>query len=279
MKNYMFAAVLTVSVFLLAFAPSKEIVTVKGSDTMVILSQKWAESFMKKNPGIVIQVTGGGSGTGVSALINGTTDVCNSSRPMKKSEIDKIKAKYNTAGIEIPCALDGITIYVHESNPVKSLTLQQLSDIYQGKVTNWKQVGGPDAKIVLYGRENSSGTYVYFMEEVVKGDFASRTQTLPGTAAIVNAVKKDRLGIGYGGAAYSKGVKKLAVAKDATSPAVMPDEKNITDNSYPISRYLYMYTVKRPEGAVKKFIDWTLSPEGQKLVAELGYFPAKKTTK
>ena len=188
-------------------------ITVKGSDTLVILAQRWAEMYMQKYPTTSIQVTGGGSGVGIAALINGTTDIANSSRPIKPSEVQKLKDRHNTLGVEIPCAKDGITIYLHESNKVKELSLKQLSDIYQAKITNWKQLGGDDASIKLYGRENSSGTYVFFKDEVVKGDYAASCQTLPGTAAVVNAVKKDKYGIGYGGAAYASGVKHCMVKK------------------------------------------------------------------
>ena len=257
-----------------AFAPQSKI-TIKGSDTMVILSQRWAEIYMKQHPETSIQVTGGGSGVGIAALINGTTDIANSSRPIKKTEIEKLKSRYNTLGVEIPCAKDGITVYLHESNPVKELSLKQLSDIYTAKVTNWKEVGGPDAKITLYGRENSSGTYVYFKEAVVKADYAASCQTLPGTAAVVNAVKKDKNGIGYGGAAYAEGVKHCIVRKDGSSPSYLPTPENVAANQYPITRYLYMYMRNKPAGDTKKFIDWVLSPEGQKVVTGVGYFPVK----
>jgi len=250
-------------------------ITVKGSDTMVILAQKWAEVYMQKNPGSTIQVTGGGSGVGITALINGTTDICNASRPMKPSETDKLKARYNTLGVEIRCAKDGVTIFLNEANKVESLTLKQLSDIYQGKIRNWKEVGGNDAEIRLYGRENSSGTYVYFHDEVVKGDYAASVQSLPGTAAVVNAVKKDVNGIGYGGAAYAQGVKHCGVKKDTNSPAYKPTPESIGNGEYPITRYLYMYLRNRPTGETKKYIDWILSPEGQSIVTEVGYFPYK----
>ncbi len=256
------------------FKPVEKI-TVKGSDTMVILAQKWAELYMKKNSSVSVQVTGGGSGVGISALINGATDIANASRPMKKSESDKLKQRYNTLGVEIPCAKDGITVYLHESNKVSELSLKQLSDIFSGRITNWKQVGGADEDIKLYGRENSSGTYVYFKDNVVKGDYAATCQTLPGTAAVVNAVKKDKLGIGYGGAAYAAGVKHCKVKKDDKSPAYEPTEETIKKGVYPIARYLYMYTRTRPTGALKEYIDWILSPEGQKIVAEVGYFPVR----
>jgi len=250
-------------------------ITVKGSDTMVILAQKWAELYMKTNPSTVIQVTGGGSGIGITALINGTTDICNASRPMKQSEIEKLKARYNTLGVEIECAKDGITIFLNEKNKVQELTLKQLSDIYQGKIRNWKEVGGNDAAITVYGRENSSGTYVYFRDEVVKGDFAATVQTLPGTAAVVNAVKKDVNGIGYGGSAYAVGIKHAKVKKDGNSTAYEPTKESIAKDEYPITRYLYMYLKSRPTGELKKYIDWILSSEGQMVVAEVGYFPVK----
>lgn len=250
-------------------------ITVKGSDTLVILAQRWAEIYMKDHPETSIQVTGGGSGVGIAALINGTTDIANSSRPIKSTEVEKLKARYNTLGIEIPCAKDGITIFLNESNKVQELTLKQLSDIYQAKTTNWKQLGGEDAPIRLYGRENSSGTYVFFKEEVVKGDYASSCQTLPGTAAVVNAVKKDKNGIGYGGAAYAEGVKHCKVKKDAQSAGVLPTPESIAKNQYPITRYLYMYLKNRPTGEIKKYVDWILSPAGQKVVVEVGYFPVK----
>jgi phosphate transport system substrate-binding protein len=254
-------------------APTK--ISVKGSDTLVILAQRWAEIYMTSHPEISIQVTGGGSGVGLAALINGTTDIANSSRPIKSTEVEKLKARYNTLGVEIPCAKDGITIFLNDVNKVQELSLQQLSDIYQAKVTNWKQVGGEDAPIKLYGRENSSGTYTFFKDEVVKGDYAASCQTLPGTAAVVNAVKKDKYGIGYGGAAYAVGVKHCKVKKDDKSAAILPTPETIARNEYPITRYLYMYLRNRPTGDVKKYIDWILSAEGQKVVTEVGYFPVK----
>jgi phosphate transport system substrate-binding protein len=253
-----------------------KVITVKGSDTMVILAQRWAEKYMSLGNGMTVQVTGGGSGVGISALINGTTDICNSSRPMKNSEREKLKARFNTLGVETRAARDGITVYVNDANPVKELSLQQIKAIYKGEITNWKDVGGPDAKIILYGRENSSGTYVYFRDFVLGGaDYSPLTQTLPGTAAVVNAVAKDKYGIGYGGAAYAKGVIQMGVKKDASSPAYQPTLETIKAGQYPITRYLYMYTRTQPAGDIKKFIDWALSDEGQAIVSQVGYFPVK----
>ncbi len=248
-------------------------VTVKGSDTMVILGQRWAEDFMNRNAGKVVMVTGGGSGTGIAALINGTTDVCQSSRPMKPDEKLKLRDRYQTTGIEIPVAKDGLSVYLHEANPVKELTIEQLRGIYMGTITNWKQVGGRDATIVLYSRENNSGTYVFFKDNVLGGrDFSPRAQTLPGTAAVVNAVAKDPNGIGYGGHAYTKGVKDCAIRKDAKSPAVAPSAATVRDGSYPLWRHLYFYLRKKPDGDAKAFVDFCLSPEGQKLASDVGYY-------
>ena len=251
-------------------------ITVKGSDTMVILGQRWAEQYMAGHPGAVVQVTGGGSGTGIAALINGTTEICQSSRPMKDDEKLKLRDRYQTTGVEIPVAKDGLSVYLHESNAVRELSLQQLREIYAGKVVNWKEVGGKDAAITLYGRENNSGTYVFFKDNVLLGrDFSARCQTLPGTAAVVNAVAKDRNGVGYGGAAYAKGVRDCAIKKDAASAAVLPALATVQDGSYPLWRHLYIYTRTKPSGDVKKYIDWVLGPEGQALVLKVGYFPLK----
>ncbi len=258
-----------------AFAPAADRITVKGSDTMVILAQKWAEVYMKSNPNAAIQVTGGGSGVGISALINGATDIANASRKMKPTEKDKLKARYNTLGVEVACAKDGITVYLHPSNKIKELSIKQLGEIFKGNIKNWKEVGGADADIKLYGRENSSGTYVFFQETVVKGDYAASCQTLPGTAAVVNAVKKDPNAIGYGGAAYAEGIELCKVKKDDNSPAYLATAETIKSNQYPITRYLFMYLRNKPTGAMKSYIDWILSPEGQKLVVEMGYFPVK----
>lgn len=254
----------------------KQVITQKGSDTMVLLAQKWAEEFHKKNPEVDIQVSGGGSGTGIAALINGGTDIANSSRPMKSEEKEKIKQKSGVDVVEIPVAKDGIAIYVNAANPIEKLSVEQLRDIYSGKVTNWKDLGGSNAKIVLYGRENSSGTYEYFKEHVLnKGDFTPSTQTLQGTAAIVSAINGDKNGIGYGGEAYTtKEIKQVKLINDK-GEAIAPTQENVLSGAYPLSRELYFYLSKPPAGATKDFIDWALSNDGQKLVKEMGYFPLK----
>ena len=258
-------------------APSRpHAVSIKGSDTMVILGQRWAEVFMSAHPKAVIQVTGGGSGTGIAALINGTTDICQSSRPMKDEERAQLESKHGHPPEAIVVARDGLSIYLADNNPVQALTLAQLKAIYTGQITNWKAVGGAAAAIVVYGRENSSGTYGYFKEHVLGGaDFAAAVQTLPGTAAVVNAVARDAHGIGYGGAAYAKGVRECGVKPDDASPAVMPTQENVLSGAYPISRALYWYLAAPASGDEKAFLDFALSPDGQKLVTEVGYFPIR----
>jgi phosphate transport system substrate-binding protein len=275
-KTLLVAGLLALSAVCLIGASGKKVITIKGSDTMVILAQRWAEAYMAKHPDVTVQVTGGGSGVGLSALINGTTDIADASRPMKKSEMEKLKQRYSSLGYETKAAKDGITLYVNESNPVSELTLDQIKGIYLGEITNWKDVGGSDTKIILYGRENSSGTFVYFRDNVLDGkDYSATMQSLPGTAAVVNAVSKDKLGIGYGGAAYAKGIKIVKVKKDASSKAYEPTAETIKADKYPITRFLFMYTRAKPAGAIKDYIDWTLSSEGQAIVSKVGYFPVK----
>lgn len=267
------AAVLLVTGSAALMAQQRNI-TVKGSDTMVILGQRWAEVFMSQNPGITVQVTGGGSGTGIAALINGTTDIAEASRPMKDSEKADVKAKRGKEVLELPVAVDGLAVYINEANPVSELTLAQLKAIYTGAVKNWKDVGGSDQKIILYSRENNSGTYVYFKEHVLENaDYYPTAQTLPGTAAVINAVANDPRGIGYGGVAYGKGVKFIRVKKDGSSPAVEPSMENVLAAKYPISRYLYWYLAGQPTGDLKKLVDWVYSKEGQEVVEKVGYYP------
>ena len=249
-------------------------ITVKGSDTLVILGQRWAEVFMSKTPGLSIQVTGGGSGTGIAALINGTTDIAESSRPMKDSEKTSVKEKRGKDVLELPVAVDGLAVYVNDVNPINELSLAQIKGIYTGAIKNWKEVGGRDERIILYSRENNSGTYVYFKEHVLENaDYYPTAQTLPGTAAVINATAKDTRGIGYGGIAYGKGIKHLRVKKDANSPAVEPTMENVLTARYPISRYLYWYLADQPSGDTLKLCQWVMSQDGQSVVEKVGYYP------
>lgn len=253
-------------------------ITVKGSDTMVVLGQKWAETYMKKKPGTTVQVTGGGSGTGIAALLNGTTDICNSSRPMKPAEQADFVKKFGKRPREYKTCMDGLAVYVHATNPLKEISIPQLEAIFTGKITNWKDVGGPDAAISLYGRENSSGTYEFFKEHVLaKKDFAAATKTMPGTAAVIQGVAKDKLAIGYGGIAYGEGVKHLPVKKTDSSTALEPSEENVLAGKYPIARYLFNYVdPAKDTGAVADYIAWCTSDEGQAVVKDVGYYPLPK---
>ncbi len=247
--------------------------TVKGSDTMVILGQRFAEEYMKANRGSVVQVNGGGSGTGIAALINGSVDLAQASRAMKDEEKAQVAQSRGANVVETAVALDSLAVFVHASNPVQSLGMDQVKQIFQGKITDWKEVGGPAGPIVLYGRESSSGTYDYFREHVLaKEDFSPRVQTLQGTAAIINAVSRDPKGIGYGGIAYAKEVRAISISQ-AGKPAVVPSEATVADGTYPLARNLYFYHLEGAPERVTKFVAFALSAEGQKLVSDVGYFP------
>ncbi len=257
--------------------PEKTTLTVKGSDTMVILGQRWAEAYMNGNPGAQIQVTGGGSGTGIAALINGTTDICEASRPMSDKEKADAQEKRGAPAIETKVALDALAVYVNQKNPIQEISIPALRKIYLGETKGWKEVGGPDHAVVLYGRENNSGTYGYFKEHVLeKKDFATSVQTLAGTSAVVSAVKGDPNGIGYGGIAYLEGIRALKVKKDDSSPAIAATMQTAQDGTYPIARFLYFYTAGEPTGIARRFIDWVKSPEGQKVIEQVGYYPLPK---
>jgi phosphate transport system substrate-binding protein len=274
MKSRILLAVLFATAITAAQAASS--ITVKGSDTLVILAQKWAEVYMGKHPEVKIQVTGGGSGTGFAALQNKTTDLCNASRKIKAKEIAACVAAFGgPKPTEYKVAVDGLSIYVSAESPVKELSVEQLEGIFTGKIKNWKEVGGSDAPITIYSRENSSGTYEFFKEHVLQGkDFASSAQTMPGTAAVLQAVAKDKNGIGYGGAAYGAGAKHLPIKLSANEPAIEPTEENVLGQKYPIWRYLYVYVNPAlDKGDIAAYLNWIRSDEGQKVVKEVGYFP------
>jgi phosphate transport system substrate-binding protein len=246
--------------------------SLKGSDTMVILAQRFAEGYMHAHTGTTIEVAGGGSGTGIAALLDGTTDIADSSRPISEREVSDLRRRRHVAPHETRVAIDALAVYVNQSSTLESLTLDQLAQIFTGAVTNWSAVGGPDAPIVLYSRENNSGSYAYFKEHVLHGaDFAARAQTLPGTSAVINAVSHDANGIGYGGIGYAHGVRVLSIA--STGPPIAPTMENALSGAYPISRYLMMYTAGEPRGLSADFLAWVVTPDGQALVEQAGYFP------
>ena len=249
---------------------------IKGSDTVLPLSQKEAESFMKANPSVTVTVTGGGSGVGISALIAGTTEIAQSSRKIKFDERQKLQAGGKTAK-EIIIALDALAIVVHPGNRVANLTREQLEGIFTGKITNWKDVGGDDLRIVPYSRETSSGTYEFFKESVLMNkNFMNGIMSMPATGAIIQSVSQTRGAIGFVGLAYlNRDVKAIHVSYDGGKTYTAPSVENAKNETYPIVRPLYFYYETKAEAAVKPLIDYVLSPEGQKIVAEVGFVTVK----
>jgi phosphate transport system substrate-binding protein len=253
-----------------------------GSDTMVNLALAWAEAYTGQHPQIQLSVTGGGSGTGIAALINGTVDVANASRRIKAEEITSAEANGVTP-VERVVARDAIAIVVHPSNPVDQLTIGQLSAMYRGELTDWRQVGGEDRPVVLLSRESNSGTHVYFLEQVVrqgvkkdKSLFSPNTLLLPSSEGISAEVRQNPNAIGYDGLGYvTPDQKVIAVARDASEPYVLPTIETVNDGTYPIARDLYMYTAGEPAGAIATYLDWILSNEAQTIVRELGFVPLK----
>lgn len=269
------AAILVGSLTGAAMAEDKNMVQIKGSDTMVHLASAWAEKFMKINSNIEISVTGGGSGTGMAALLNGTCEIANSSRTIKDSEKSQAKNKGFEA-VEHIVGLDGIAVIVNPANPIKHLTMEQLKKIFSGETSNWKAFGGPDAKISVFTRDSSSGTFQFFQEHVLaKGDYSVKARRLASNSAIVQSVGEDTNGIGYVGLGYlteAQGkVKAVGVSKNDKAAVVMPSVSTVKDGSYPISRGLQMYTRNQPTGNVKVFMDFVFSAEGQKIVEEMGF--------
>lgn len=254
----------------------------KGSDTIVNLALAWAETFQVKRPDVRISVTGGGSGTGIAALINGTVDLANASRKIKQEEVAEAQAKGITP-LEHIVARDAIAVIVNPENPVRELTLQQIANIYSGKITNWMEVGGDDRPIVKLSRETNSGTHVYFLETVLRlGDsknktlFSTDTLLLPSSEGIIAEVRQNPNAIGYDGLGYvPHDLIMIAIAKNEGDPFVLPSIATVNDKSYPIARDLYMYTNGEPTGIVKEYLDWILSAEAQEIVAELGFVPVK----
>ena len=256
-----------------------EMIENKGSDTLVNLALAWAEAYMQLYPEVRISVTGGGSGTGIAALINGTVDIANASREMKPEEIAAARAN-GYEPMEFVVARDAIAVVVHPSNPVEGLTLQQLSDTYTGKILNWRELGGEDRPIVLLSRESNSGTYVYFLEQVIRlGDpksdllFSPDTLLMPSSEGISAEVRQNPNAIGYDGLGYvTPDQKMLKIAADSRGPYVLPSAETVNQGLYPIARPLYMYTIGEPTGQIARYLDW-VRHEGQTLVRQLGFVP------
>lgn len=252
----------------------------KGSDTMVNLALAWAERYQAQHSDIRISVTGGGSGTGIAALLNGTVDIANASRQIKDEEVAEAQSK-GINPVEFIVARDAIAVIVNPANPVAELTLQQIADIYSGKFNNWSEVGGEDRPIVRLSRETNSGTHVYFLETVLRlGDgenktlFSMDTLLLPSSEGIISEVRQNPNSIGYDGLGYvPQDVKTIAIAGEAGQPYVLPSIESVNDRSYAIARDLYMYTNGQPAGAIQDYIEWIFSDEAQTIVAELGFVP------
>ena len=260
----------------------RKMMQIKGSDTLVNLAQILAEEYMAKNPRNPIAILGGGSGTGIAALINGTCDIANHSRPMKEKEI-KMAEDNGVTPHTFVIAVDGLSVIVNENNPVSQLTMDQIGAMFRGEIKNWKELGGPDKAVSLYGRQSNSGTFVFFQEHVLgKQNYSPHMKRMNGNAQIVEGVTTDKFGIGYVGVGYvadsrgnvKKGIKILMVSKDANSPAYSPLNKTSVDSGdYPIARGLFQSTAGVPKGDVLNFIQFELSPEGQKIVEKEGFFP------
>lgn len=257
----------------------------KGSDTIVNLALAWAEAYQNVKPDVSISVTGGGSGTGIAALINGTVDIANASRQISPDEEHQAQAK-GIKPLEFVIARDAIAVIVNPENPVSQLTLQQISDIYSGKIDNWQGVGGVNRPIVRLSRETNSGTHVYFLQNVIRlGDnnnktlFSMNTLLLPSSEGIIAELRDNPNAIGYDGLGYvphDNSIKVIAVSKQENAPSILPSVQTVNNKSYPIARDLYMYTAGEPKGEVKVYLDWVMnSTEAQKIVDTLGFVPIK----
>ena len=256
-----------------------------GSDTMVNLAQAWAEQYATVDPGVSVEVSGGGSGTGIAALVSGTVDIANCSRRFEQQEIDTAKKNTGKEPREFMVGYDALAVYVSKNNPLNEITLEQLADIYAegGKITKWSQLGvklpGGSDEIIRVSRQSNSGTYFYFREAILgKGrDFRLGSRDMQGSKDVVELVANTASAIGYSGMGYNTPeVKQLRVAKKAGDKFYAPTVATTLDHTYPIARPLFMYTLGDPSGAVKKYLDWIHSEEGQKIVVQSGYVPLPK---
>ena len=249
-------------------------VMVKGSDTMLNLVQNLAEAFSVAQADVTVSVTGGGSGVGISAVVNKQTDIGDASRSIASKEISTARAN-GVNPTEYAIAIDGVCIIVHASNTVEKLTVEQLGQLYQGKIANWNAVGGPNKKVSLYGRQPSSGTFVYVRDEAVKGEYSASMRQMNGNAQIVEAVKADEGGLGYVGVGYAReaGIKVLSLSKNGTDYYSPLDKEAVDSGKYPLARPLFQYTNGKAKGDAKAFIEFEVGPDGQKVVSEQGFYP------
>jgi phosphate transport system substrate-binding protein len=265
-----------------ATRPAKTIIQDKGSDTMVNVAQVWAEEYGKVAPGVEVEVSGGGSGVGLAALLKGAVDIANASRDIKPSEIEQAERNTGRKPERFTVGFDALAVYVHKDNPLSEITVEQLAAIYAegGKVARWSELGvtvpgAADDTIVRVSRQSSSGTYEFFREHALGNrDFRLGSRDLNGSKEVVELVGGTPTAIGYSGMGYATpAVKMLKVASKPGSPAVAPTVAAVHDKSYPLARSLHLYTLGEPQGAVKQYIDWILSDAGQKVVEDSGYVP------
>lgn len=260
-------------------APARaDTVTIKGSDTMVILAQRWIERYKREHPDAVLQLTGGGSETGIAALTNGTTDIAAASRPMSVGEVARAEARHGQRITQIPVAYDALAIVVNDANPVDSLSLPDLARVFRGEVHDWKELGGRDAPIALYGRDHNSGSWAFLRHQVLHDDdFSLDVLNLVGTASVVDSVAKDVNGIGYGGVAYASGLKNLRLAQDGGGTPVAATVENVRNGTYPLARKLWFHVAEPSDADTASFIAWVLSPAGQSVVGEVGFYPLQSS--
>jgi phosphate transport system substrate-binding protein len=268
MKKFIFSFISVLFLCGCLSVNSVSYIRIQGSDTMKILVSLWAEEYMKQHKNVSIYASGGGSAQGIRALIDGEIDICASSRPLLPHEVRDLAAKHNRLGISFLVAKDALSVYINPENRVKNLTLDEIQKIFTGEIKNWKEVGGQDEKIYVINRSPNSGTFYYFKEHVLSDmAYVSAAEIRHSTQEVVNAVKERKNAIGYGGTAYGAEVDHCRINN------VSPTMQNVLEDKYPISRYLYLYTIDTPRGAVADFIDWILDEPGQAIVATIGYIP------
>lgn len=270
MKKYILITLFLLLVYSCSQSTQNKIhyIHIKGSDTMLILTRLWAQEYMNINKNVSIYTEGGGSASGIKALIDGKIDICAASRPMKAFEVRQLAEAHSRLGISFYVAKDALSIYLHPENPIGNLKMQQLEKIYTGKISNWKELGGSNQPIYLASRSPNSGTYSYFKEHVLNGNaFSDSIHIYTTTNTVIKSVEQNKYAIGYGGIAYGESIQHARIN------GVEPTVENVKNNVYPISRYLYFYTIDSPKGEVKEFIDWVLSHDGQTVVAKSGYIP------
>lgn len=253
--------------------PEPRFVRVTGSDTMLVLARRWAEAFMIRNPGIVVHVEGGGTGAGLVALVDGRADLATGSRPLVPAEVQRLNERHASLGVSFRCARDGLSVFVNPANPISDLSLAQLQALFAGRIVNWREIGGADFPVQVVRRPPNSGTHQLFRELVLdEGAYAEDATILPTTAAVVEAVRENPGAVGYGGLAFAPDLVHCAIEGRPPTPA------NIRNGAYPLARYLFLHSVRRPRGWPRRFVDFVFSNEGQRIVEEVGFVSLWETT-